>query len=145
MKNLFLIIVIFLCILLLNGVQSQDNTILDTDCIQTAGYSGKECISKTTFINNSDWNFIIEKNEKYFCCYYKGKLYENYYNGCFPFKDNEIVENNINSLISKMEKGNWEYAQNKKIESPIVDCYFNYINYKINNLIIIFIIILYYL
>ena len=139
MEKLFIITFIFLNVL--NIVQSIEQNILDTDCIQTAGYRGSECNSKTTFINNSDLNFVVKRNERYFCCYYEGKLYDKYYTGCFPFKDNEIVEKNINDLISGMKKGNWEYAPNQKIDSPIIDCGLHYYKYKINNLIIILILL----
>ena len=93
-----------------------------TDCIINSGKSGEECGKKTTFINVPEWNFIVEDDLGYMCCYYIGKLWNEDYEGCFAFYEEEIKNYKVNDLLNEMEKGEWELALGVKYNNPSIDC-----------------------
>ena len=113
-KNLYIIIFINLIIISIEG---------DRDCIKSAGKTGKDCHSKSTFLTTPEWDFVVEDDLNYLCCYYSGKLGEEDYEGCFAFEEDEIKDNKINDLLNSMEKGLWEKAINVTMFDPKVDCY----------------------
>ena len=94
----------------------------DTDCLVNSGKNGKECAKKTTFINVAQWNFIVEDDLGYMCCYYKGKLGNKDYEGCFAFYEEDIKNYKINDLLNEMEKGQWEFALGVKNNNPSINC-----------------------
>ena len=94
----------------------------DTDCLVNSGKNGKECKKKTTFINVAQWNFIVEDDVAYMCCYYKGKLGNRDYEGCFAFYEEDINNYKVNDLLNEMEKGKWELALGVKNNNPSIDC-----------------------
>ena len=94
----------------------------DTDCLLNSGKNGKECGKKTTFINVAKWNFIVEDDLAYMCCYYKGKLGTEDYEGCFAFYEEDIKNYRVNDLLNEMEKGEWELALGIKNNNPSIDC-----------------------
>ena len=94
----------------------------DTDCVTAGGKTGKDCKGKKTFVNMEEWSFIYEEDEAYMCCFYKGKIENNDYEGCFPFFEDYILNNKVNDLLDDMEKGNWELALGKPNNEPIIDC-----------------------
>ena len=93
-----------------------------TDCVKEAGKNGKDCNAKSTFISISEWNFIYEEDQAYMCCYYKGKISNLDYEGCFPFFADFILENKVNNLLDEMEKGIWELASGFPCNNPSIDC-----------------------
>lgn len=94
----------------------------DTDCLLNSGKNGKECGKKSTFINVAKWNFIVEDDLGYMCCYYKGKLGTEDYEGCFAFYEEDIKNYRVNDLLNEMEKGQWELALGIKNNNPSIDC-----------------------
>ena len=111
----------------------------DTDCLANSGKNGKECGVKSTFINVAEWSFIVEDDLGYMCCYYKGKLGDKDYEGCFAFYEEDIKNYKVNDLLDKMEKGKWELALGIKNNNPSIDCSSQIINidlYKIIFLIV---------
>ena len=70
----------------------------------------------------SEWNFIYEEDQAYMCCYYKGKISNLDYEGCFPFFADFILENKVNNLLDEMEKGLWELAPGFPSNNPSIDC-----------------------
>ena len=100
----------------------------DTDCIKNGGKNGEECKGHSTFVSFD--NFIYEEDQAYVCCYYKGKLGSENYEGCFPFYEDYIINNKVNNLLDDMEKGKWELALNIPYNEPSIDCF----SIKINNL-----------
>ena len=93
-----------------------------TDCLPNAGKNGDDCGKKSTFINVAEWNFIVEDDMAYRCCYYKGKIANNDYQGCFAFFEEDIKNYRVNDLLNEMEKGEWELALGVKFNSPSIDC-----------------------
>ena len=93
-----------------------------TDCLLNSGKSGVECGKKTTFINVPEWKFIVEDDLGYMCCFYKGKLGNEDYEGCFAFYEEDIKNYKVNDLLNKMEKGEWELALGVKDNNPSIDC-----------------------
>lgn len=94
----------------------------DTDCLLNSGKNGKECGKKSTFINVAKWNFIVEDDLGYMCCYYKGKLGTEDYEGCFAFYEEDIKNYRVIDLLNEMEKGQWELALGIKNNNPSIDC-----------------------
>ncbi len=115
-RNFFIILVI--CYLLVDSIVNG----LDTDCTRNGGANDKECRAKTTFVNTPDFNFIVEANTLYECCYYKGMIGEMNYEGCFPFKEIDIEYEGIFDLIDRMKNGKWKGANGQKIENPVIEC-----------------------
>ena len=112
----------------------------ETDCITEGGKNGKECQGKKTFVNMREWNFIYEEDQAYVCCFYKGKIGFNDYEGCFPFFEDYILNNKVNNLLDDMEKGNWELALNVSYNEPLIDCSSKIIElYSINKIFLFFI------
>ena len=93
-----------------------------TDCLINSGNSGDECGKKSTFINVVEWNFIVEDDLGYMCCYYKGKLGNKDYEGCFAFYEEDIKNYRVNDLLNEMERGQWELALGVKYNNPKIDC-----------------------
>ena len=93
-----------------------------TDCLVNSGKNGKECGKKSTFINVREWNFIVEDDLAYKCCYYKGYLGIEEYEGCFAFYEEDIINYKVNDLLDKMEKGTWEYSIGIKNYNASIDC-----------------------
>ena len=100
------------------------------DCIKENGKNGGECKGKSVIVSMIEWNFIYEEDQSYVCCYYKGKIGSQDYEGCFPFFADYIMENKVNNLLDDMEKGKWELALNIPYNEPSIDCF----SIKINNL-----------
>ena len=94
----------------------------DSDCLPNSGKNGKDCGKKSTFINVAEWNFIHEEDLGYMCCYYKGKIGNKDYEGCFAFYEEDIKNYKVNDLLDKMEKGKWELALGIKNNNPSIDC-----------------------
>ena len=93
-----------------------------TDCLFNSGKSGEECGKKTTFINVPEWHFIVEDDLGYMCCFYKGKLGNEDYEGCFAFYEEDIKNYKVNDLLNEMERGQWELALGNKCNNPSIDC-----------------------
>ena len=108
-----------------------------TDCLIDSGKNGKECGKKTTFISVSDWNFVVEDDLGYMCCYYKGYLGEEEYAGCFAFYEEDIKNYKVNDLLNEMEKGTWENALGIKNNNPSIDCSSKITKYSFNNIVFI--------
>ena len=94
----------------------------ETDCVKSGGKTGEECNGKKTFVNMEEWNFIYEEDQAYVCCFYKGKIGINDYEGCFPFYADYILNNKINNLLNEIEKGNWEFALGIPYNNPSINC-----------------------
>ena len=112
-----------------------------TDCVKGGGKTGDDCKGKKTFVNMQEWNFIAEENEDYICCYYKGKIGNRDYEGCFPFFEDYILDNKVNDLLDDMEKGKWELALGVPYNEPIIDCSDGII--KLNLIITIFLFVIF--
>ena len=106
-----------------------------TDCLPNAGKNGDDCGKKSTFINVAEWNFIVEDDMAYRCCYYKGKIANNDYQGCFAFFEEDIKNYRVNDLLNEMEKGEWELALGNKDYNPSIDCISNKIKYNSKKMI----------
>ena len=131
-KKLNSIIIIIIITLILKTNQAA------TDCVQAAGKSGKDCHDKSTFISMTEWNFIYEEDQAYMCCYYKGKIGNEDYEGCFPFFADFILDNKINNLLDEMENGIWELASGFPCNNPSIDCSCDIIKIYIIFLFLIF-------
>ena len=92
------------------------------DCIKNNGKNGEECQGKSVIVSMIEWNFIYEEDQSYACCYYKGKIGSQDYEGCFPFFADYIMENKVNNLLDDMEKGKWELALDVPYNNPSIDC-----------------------
>ena len=114
----------------------------DTDCLANSGKNGKECGLKTTFINVAEWHFIHEEDLAYKCCYYKGKIDDKDYEGCFAFYEDDINNYKVNDLLDKMEKGEWELALGVINNNPSIDCFSRTIH-NFNKIIFLFEIIIF--
>lgn len=114
----------------------------ETDCVQKGGKNGKECQGKKTFVNMQEWSFIYEEDQAYVCCFYKGKIGSEDYEGCFPFYEDYVLNNKINNLLDDMEKGNWELAINEPFNEPSIDCSDKIISLDLMNKIFFFFFIL---
>ena len=131
-------IIIILIIFLIHKTKQAE-----TDCITEGGKNGKECQGKKTFVNMGEWNFIYEEDQAYVCCFYKGKIGVNDYEGCFPFFEDYILNNKVNNLLDDMEKGNWELALNVSYNEPLIDCSNKIIElYSINKIFLFFILLM---
>ena len=128
------IIISFLIILFLSNFSNE----ADTDCVKNGGKNGKECKAKSTFLNVAEWNFIIEDDLSYMCCYYKGKLGNNDYEGCFAFYEEDIKNNKVNNLLDDMEKGRWELALGEVTNEPSIDCFSNTLKFKLKIFLFLF-------
>ena len=102
-----------------------------TDCVKGGGKTGDDCKGKKTFVNMQEWNFIAEENEDYMCCYYKGKIGNRDYEGCFPFFEDYILDNKVNDLLDDMEKGKWELALGVPCNNPSIDCYCKILSFNL--------------
>ena len=94
-----------------------------TDCTKTAGTNGNECKAKTTFLSNSQWNFKVEEDMGYMCCYFTGKIRNKDYEGCFAFYEEDIKNYKVNDLLDKIEKGKWELSSGIPQSNPSIDCF----------------------
>ena len=112
----------------------------DTDCLPDSGKKGKECGVKSTYINVAQWNFIAEDDLAYMCCYYKGKIGNDDYEGCYAFYEDDIKDYHVNDLLHEMERGEWENALGVKYSEPSIDCLGQRI--KVYKSILIFILII---
>lgn len=135
-----ILILNILILLILSLIQNTKEA--ETDCIKGGGKKGKECNGKKTFVNMEEWSFIYEEDEAYMCCYYKGKIGNDDYEGCFPFFEDFIINNKVNDLLDDMEKGNWELALGIPYNEPIIDCSSEKIKENFINKIILFLIFL---
>ena len=113
----------------------------DTDCVKSGGKNGNECKAKSTFLNVAEWNFIVEDDLAYMCCYYKGKLGNSDYEGCFAFYEEDIKNYKVNDLLDDMEKGNWEYALGVASNDPSIDCFSKIIRLFSNEFIFLYVIL----
>ena len=129
-----IIIISFLIILFLSNYSNE----AETDCVKTGGKNGKECKAKSTFLNVAEWNFIIEDDLSYMCCYYKGKLGDKDYEGCFAFYEEDIKNNKVNDLLDDMEKGRWELALGESTNEPSIDCFSNTLKFKFKIFLFLF-------
>ena len=109
-----------------------------TDCVKGGGKTGDDCKGKKTFVNMQEWNFIAEENEDYMCCYYKGKIGNRDYEGCFPFFEDYILDNKVNDLLDDMEKGRWELALGESTNEPSIDCFSNTLKFKFKIFLFLF-------
>ena len=114
-----------------------------TDCLLNSGKSGEECGKKTTFINVPEWHFIVEDDLGYMCCFYKGKLGNEDYEGCFAFYEEDIKNYKVNDLLDKIEKGKWELSSGIPQSNPSIDCFSKLI--KINSQIFFLNILIFFL
>ena len=114
----------------------------ETDCVTAGGKTGDDCKGKKTFVNMEEWSFIYEEDEAYMCCFYKGKIGNNDYEGCFPFFEDYIINNKVNDLLDDMEKGNWELALGIPNNEPIIDCSSEKYKFFIINKIFLFFVFL---
>ena len=112
-----------------------------TDCLANSGKNGEQCGKKSTFINVIEWSFIVEDDMAYKCCYYKGKLGSNDYQGCFAFFEDDINNYRVNDLLNEMEKGEWELALGVKDYNPSIDCLSKTINNNSNKIIFLLLIL----
>ena len=101
------------------------------DCIKNNGKNGEECQGKSVIVSMIEWNFIYEEDQSYVCCYYKGKIGSQDYEGCFPFFADYIMENKVNNLLDDMEKGKWELALDVPYNNPSVDCHSEIISFNL--------------
>ena len=135
MKKIFFIIILILIMIDLNNQAS-------TDCVKNAGKDGKECKTHSTFVFLEEYNFVYEEDQNYVCCFYKGKVGNLDYEGCFPFFEDFIINNQVNNLLDDMEKGKWELALNVPCNNPSIDCFSKKVDLNIK---IFFIILFFYI